>query len=145
MSESLHHSKVCFSPFATKVKKIDSEFGVMLQLKLVTSANLSDDKVDDGSEGLDMAMHCCVKRAITTLGWFRLKEIGLCAFSFCIIKSALTELDQLNFAFIGVVKTGTKQFPMDHLRAVETLEGNGTCSALCSENENGLPNVLAFV
>ena len=101
----------------------DGEVGVMLRLKLVMSADANDNPAESESEGLN---HGTIVLKELLRPWVGSDSRRLvCADSYFASVSTLIELNRLNFAFIGVVKTATKQFPMEYLRAVETLEGRG--------------------
>ena len=84
-----------------------------------------------------------LENASLTLFGERVTRI-VCADSYFASVATLVELKRLGFAFIGVVKTATKQFPMAHLQSQE-LAGRGNLRAVVSKDAEGLNSMVAFV
>ena len=58
--------------------------------------------------------------------------------------AAALYLKQMGLCFIGVIKTGTNEFPMSWLQQVE-LPNRGDMEELVAKDSNGIPELLSFV
>lgn len=93
----------------------------MLCLLLVKSAEDSATHTMEGNDGLNNGT-CILKYLLSP--WAHTGRI-VCADSYFSSVSTCEELLNIGLCFIGVVKTATKKFPMEHLSRVELLEGRG--------------------
>jgi hypothetical protein len=115
--------------------------GVMLQLKLVktakeqaTTAIPEDNNLLHGTKVL--------KELISP--WSYTDRL-VCADSYFASVGAAEELRNLKFRFICVIKTATKRYPMEYLKA-RRLHARGDREGLVHKDpETGIPDMLAFV
>ena len=59
--------------------------------------------------------------------------------------SAAIRLKQIGLRFIGVVKTATKEYPMNHLGSIELPGGRGSQKGLLTTDQESGTQLLAFV
>ena len=90
---------------------------MMLRLKIVKSVDSADEagREEDQDSGL---IHGCVVLKELVQPWFNSGRI-VCADSYFASVSTAKEMLRLGLRFIGVVKTATKQFPMEYLSHLE--------------------------
>ena len=120
----------------------------MCRLKLVKTAkeeaaaqqqNNESASIDDGEQ----LPHGAKVLVNLVSPWIRSQRI-VCADSYFALVAATMELGKLGLRFIGVVKTATRRFPWNWLRAFELVH-RGDCKGLVSLDADGRPNLLAFI
>ena len=117
----------------------DGKSGVMLRLKVVKVQPNDDDDNDDEP---DLNHGTMVLKELVE-PWLHTDRI-VCADSYFSSVQTAIEMLRLGTRFIGVVKTATKKYPMRYLTSLE-LENRGDLRGLVAEDENGKPELLAFV
>jgi len=118
----------------------DGRSGVMLRIKIVETADAHTDEEENVSLNHGTRV---IKELLTP--WINSSlERVVCADSYFSSVATLVELKRLGFAFIGVVKTATTEFPMAYFQAQE-LVGRGDIRAAVSKDERGNNSMLAFV
>lgn len=117
----------------------DGDSGIMLQLKLVTSARLEQSRrhPDDGPQ-LPHGTEVLRQLVIPFAGSDRI----VCADSYYASVTTANELLKIGLRHIGVVKTATRMFPSQALGEKELLE-KGDYIAMLAKNEDG-KSLLAF-
>jgi Transposase IS4 len=113
--------------------------GIMLRLKLVkTSAQRDEDHEDQAhlNHGTQIILNL-------TQPWQASDRVVMADSYFASVQCA-RELLRVGLRFIGVVKTASREFPQAYLSAQELGE-RGDRLGLLSNNDQGRPNLLAFV
>ena len=87
----------------------------MMRLKLVKTMEEQHAHAAPGDEGL---LHGTSVLKYLVLPWARTDRI-VCADSYFASVGTLQELKKIGLRFIGVVKTATRQFPLQYLSHVE--------------------------
>jgi Transposase IS4 len=75
--------------------------------------------------------------------WFNTERV-VCADSYFSSVQTAVKLKEHRMKYIGVVKTATKQFPMQYLGCIE-LPNKGGHVGLISKDDYGEPDLLSFV
>jgi hypothetical protein len=114
--------------------------GVMLQLKLVKSAQETAAAVPDDD---DNSYHSTRVLKDLVQPWTHSDRV-VCADSYFASVTTALELKMLGLRFIGVVKTASRKFPMAYLSNIQ-MGLRGERKGLIACNENGEAIMLAFV
>lgn len=119
--------------------------GVMIRIKIVETADAHADEEHDSDDTNDGLNHgtIIIKELVSPWIGSGVTRV-VCADSYFASVSTLVELKRLGFAFVGVVKTATKQFPMAYLQSQE-LTARGDLRAVVSKDDQGHNCMLAFV
>uniref|UniRef100_A0A7S1V4R2 PiggyBac transposable element-derived protein domain-containing protein n=1 Tax=Grammatophora oceanica TaxID=210454 RepID=A0A7S1V4R2_9STRA len=115
------------------------ELGIMLQLRLVKTAEEEATHAEENQEGL---IHGCLILKGLIMPWAHTNRI-VCADSCFASVSTAQEMKRLGLRFVGVVKTATKKYPMSYLGSVE-LQQRDDRHALTTVDSDGT-RLLAFV
>jgi hypothetical protein len=119
----------------------DGVSGVMMQLKLVETAESEVYHVMEGEDGL---LHGTVVLKRLLQPWAGKGDRVVCADSYFASVGAAEELEKMGLGFIGVVKTATKRFPTAYLSAIE-LHNRGDFRGVYTKDANGDAKAMAFV
>ncbi len=119
----------------------DGVSGVMMQLKLVETAESEALHAVEGEDGL---LHGTVILKRLLEPWAGQGDRVVCADSYFASVGAAEELEKMGLGFIGVVKTATRRFPQAHLSAIE-LHNRGDFRGVYTKDANGDTNAMAFV
>jgi Transposase IS4 len=114
--------------------------GVMIRLKLVKTAEEERTHTQEGNDGL---LHGTIILKFLISPW-TFSHRMICADSYFASVGAAKELLRCGLRFIGVVKTATKQYPMNYLSTLE-LQERGDRQGLIMKGDNENPILLAFV
>jgi Transposase IS4 len=114
--------------------------GVMFRMKLVKTTEEERTLIQEGD---DRILHG-IKVLKCLISPWAFSHCMVCADSYFASVGAANELMQQGLRFIGVVKTATKKFPMAYLSCLELQERGGR-KGLIARDDNGYPNLLAFV
>ena len=110
----------------------DGRSGIMMQLKLVKGKDLEGEEDNTGNINHGTKVLLELLRPFSG----RNRKAIVCADSYFASVQTVCELWKLGFRFIGVVKTATKQFPMEYLNRV-ALDERGDCHHLVSKMMSG--------
>jgi hypothetical protein len=119
----------------------DGVSGVMMQLKLVETAESEALHAVEGEDGL---LHGTVILKRLLEPWAGQGDRVVCADSYFASVGAAEELEKMGLGFIGVVKTATRRFPQAHLSAIE-LHNRGDFRGVYTKDANGNTKAMAFV
>ena len=114
--------------------------GVMLRLKLVKTA--SEEEHGDRTDNDGLLHGTKVLRSLVQPWAF--SDRTVVADSYFSSVGAADEMSRLGIGFIGVVKTATRQYPLQYLSHLE-LSDRGDFRGVITLHPNGAPSRLAFV
>ncbi len=121
--------------------------GVMLQLKLVKTANASEEEEtpEDAQRRRDQESLLHGTKVLKELiqPW-AMSNRCICADSYFASVKAVEELHRMRLKFIGVVKTSTRHYPMHYLSHL-VFHNRGDRHGVISKDADGNPNMMAFV
>lgn len=125
------------------------ESGVMIRLRVVKTAKAEEEEEDNNrrqhllQENDEGVLHGTAVLCDLVRTWSRSNRV-VCADSYFASVPCAKKLRAMGFGFIGVVKTATKQYPMQYLSSIE-LQERGDRKGLVVKDEQGTPTLLAYV
>lgn len=120
--------------------------GVMLQLKLVKTANSNNDETAEAAQARrdqESLLHGTRVLKELVQPW-AMSDRCICADSYFASVKAVEELHRMRLKFIGVIKTSTRHYPMQYLSHL-TFHNRGDRHGVVSRDPDGNPNMMAFV